>query len=83
MIEGKGLLAGHVKEEISLADAASQQHLNSIHAAGIVLADAHRLFIGAIRKIQQPRGILGSLVPDGQSAAGVTVEGHTIFPNPS
>ena len=45
VINGKGLLARHVKEQIPLSHAASQDHLDGVHAAGVILRDADRLLV--------------------------------------
>ena len=38
-------LAGHVKQQVSLAHGTAQQCLNGIHTTGIILRDANDLFI--------------------------------------
>ena len=43
VIKRKCLLAAHVKQQVALADAAAEQRLNGVHAAGIVFRDAHDL----------------------------------------
>ena len=69
-----------MKQQVALADAAPQHHLNGIHAAGIVLADAHHLLIVGKADVQQLHSILCSPVADAQAAAAVTVKIHAFFP---
>ena len=53
VVEGEGLLAGHVKQQIALADAAPQHHLNGIHTAGIVFRNTHHLLVVREGDVQQ------------------------------
>ena len=80
VIEGEGLLAGHVEQQVPLADAAPQHHLNGVHAAGIVLTDAHHLLVVGKADVQQLHGILRRPVANAQTAAAVAVKFHTFFP---
>ena len=43
--EGKRLLAPHMEQQIAFADAAPQNHLDGVYAAGIVFADTYNFFI--------------------------------------
>ena len=56
VIDVEGLLPGHMKQQVSLADAAPQHDLNRIHTTGVVLADADDGFVVAEFDIQQIHG---------------------------
>ena len=49
-VKPERLLAPRPEQQIPLSGAASQHHLDRVHAAGVVLADAHQLFV-----IRKPR----------------------------
>ena len=65
VVKGESLLSPQVKQQIPLSNGAAQHHLDAIHAAGIVFADAHHLLV--IRKLQVQKlcRIQGGLVADG------------------
>ena len=45
VVKREGLLAPHVEQQIALADAAAQNHLDGITAAGIILGHTHHLLV--------------------------------------
>lgn len=69
-----------MEQQITLADAAAQHHLDGIQAAGIIFGNADHLLIVGKFQLQKLDGIKAGLVADGQAAALVAVEGRTIIP---
>ena len=85
----KGLFAAHMEQQVSFADAASQDDLDRVHTAGVIFADAYDLLIrrqasrvstAAQAQTQKRNGIQRCLVADGQTAAFMTMKLHTFFP---
>ena len=68
------------KRRFPLAHATPQDHLDGVHAAGVVLRDAHHLLIRGEAQVQQLDGVQGGLEADGQAAALMAVEGRALFP---
>ena len=80
VVEGKRLLPPHMEQQITFANAAAQNHLDGIHTAGIVFADAYHLLILGEGQIQQIDCVQGCLVADGQTGANMTVKCGSFFP---
>src|SRR5699024_9474668 len=72
--------ATEVEEKIPLADAAAQDHLDGVHAAGVALRDTYHLLVVGEVKVQKFDGVQGGFVADGQAAALVAVKDRTFFP---
>ena len=69
-----------MKQQVALADAAPEQRLNGVHAAGIVFRDAHDLLVTGKAQLQQLGGVARGLVTDRQPAAGVAVKLYAGLP---
>ena len=69
-----------MEQQVALADAAAEQRLNGVDAAGVVFRDAHELLIAGEVQLQQLGGVARGLVADRQAAAGVAVKGDAFFP---
>ena len=69
-----------MEQQVALTDAAAQQYLNGIHAAGVVFRNTNDLFVIRKFNIQQIHGVQRRFIPDGHAATLVTVECHTLFP---
>ena len=78
-----------MKKQVSFADATAQNHLDGVTATSIILRDTHDFLVGRDasgafifmqRQVEQVDGIQGSLISDGQSAAGMTVKLNTFIP---
>ena len=75
VVEGKGLLAPEVKEQVALAHASPQQHLNGVYAAGIVFCDANELAVAGLPKHRVAHYSLHRAQADDKSGTKVAVKG--------
>lgn len=80
VIKRERLFAAHMKQQVALADAAPEQRLNGVHAAGVVFRDAHDLLVAGEGQLQQLGGVARGLISDRQPAAGVAVKLYAGFP---
>jgi hypothetical protein len=69
-----------VKQQVTLAHRAAQNHLYGIHTTGVVFRDAHHLLVLGESQFKQLRRVQGGLIADGQPAADMPVKGGAPFP---
>ena len=69
-----------MKQQVALSDAAAEQRLNGVDAAGVIFRDAHELLIAGEVQLQQLGCVARGLVADRQTAAGMAVKGNAFFP---
>ena len=81
VVEGEGLLSGHMEQQIALANAAAHNYLDSIAAASVIFGNANDFLIfgqaagisaTAQIQLQQINGIQRSSVSDGQPGANMS-----------
>lgn len=74
VVEREGLLATEMEQQVAFANAAAQQNLDGIDAAGVVFCNADHLFVLGEVQLQQLHGVDSRLETDGQTATGVPVK---------
>ena len=68
------VLAIVAEEEVALAEGAAGQHLDGIHAAGVVLDDGDQLLVFVAAGSESLQGFVGCSIADDDSRAQVAVE---------
>ena len=80
VVERERLLTGHVEEQIAFTDAAAENYLNGIAAAGIIFRNANHLLIIGKCQIQQVNCVQCSTIADSEAGANMAVKCGGFFP---